>query len=129
MPLTDEEIKIVAAALATTIERRRYTCYGCAIMSDHVHMLIRKHKDHAEEMIAFFQDDSWQRLMNEKRRPIDHLVWGGPGWKVYLDSREDMERTVHYIDGNPEKAKQERQQWDFVQPYDGWLPGGRMKRS
>ena len=40
-----------------------------------------------------------------------------------------MERTVRYIRGNPAKAKREPQQWDFVQEYDGWLPGGRVKRS
>jgi hypothetical protein len=95
---------------------------------DDVHMLIRKHRDFAENMIAYFQNDSWQRFMDDERRPSDHPVWGGPGWKVYLDSREDMDRTMRYIRGNPAKAKREPQQWDFVQEHDGWLPGGRMRR-
>src|ERR1700722_7384228 len=60
--LTDEEIALVAEAFAETIQNRRYTCYGLAIMPDHVHMIIRKHRDQAEEMIAFLQDDAWQRL-------------------------------------------------------------------
>ncbi len=128
MPLSDEEVEIVAESFAATIKVRRYTCYGCAIMPDHVHMLIRKHKDYAEDMIAFLQNDTWQRFMDEKRRPSDHPVWGGPGWKVYLDSREDMERTVRYIRDNPVKAGRQPQMWDFVQEYDGWLPGGDMKQ-
>ena len=49
----------------------------------------------------------------------------GAGRKVYLDSRDDMERTVRYICGNPGKA----QQWDFVQEYDGWLPGIGARRA
>src|SRR5262245_3296108 len=35
--LTDEDIVLVAASFQQTIEDRRYTCYGRAIMPDHVH--------------------------------------------------------------------------------------------
>jgi hypothetical protein len=41
----------IAVAFADTIKEERYTCYACAIMPDHVHILIRKHKDTAEQMI------------------------------------------------------------------------------
>ena len=119
--LTDEEIPLVAEGFAETIRNRRYTCFGLAIMPDHVHLIIRKHRDQAEEMIAFLQDDAWLRL--QKNRPADHPVWGGPGWKVYLDTRDDIERTVRYVRENPGKAHRPEQQWEFVQEYDGWLPG------
>ncbi|MSQ96573.1 MAG: hypothetical protein EXR98_18765 [Gemmataceae bacterium] len=119
----DDEIRMVAESFAATIKARRYTCYGCAIMPDHVHLLIRKHRDKAEEMIGFLQDDSWQRLQAIKTRPGDHPVWGGPGWKVYLDACADMERTVRYILNNRIKAGMPAQRWDFVTEYDGWLPG------
>lgn len=120
---TDDEIEFVADAFANTIGTRRYTCYACAIMPDHVHMLIRKHRDQAEEMIGFLQDDSWKRLIDAGVRSSDHPIWGGLGWKVYLDSRADMERIVKYIQDNPIKAGRAPQKWKFVQPYDGWLPG------
>jgi REP element-mobilizing transposase RayT len=129
MVFSDDEIALLAEAFAATITNRRYTCYGCAIMPDHVHILIRKHRDQAEEMIALLQDDSWQRLIDEKRRPSDHPVWGGPGWKVYLNSCEDIERTVRYIRDNPIKAGKAPQQWDFVHAYDGWLPGVGAKKK
>ena len=45
----------IGIAFANTIEARRYTCYACAIMPDHVHILIRKHRDQAEEMIEQFK--------------------------------------------------------------------------
>lgn len=40
---------VVAQAFEEVIRRERYTCYACAIMPDHVHMLIRKHKHKAED--------------------------------------------------------------------------------
>ncbi|MBI1831897.1 MAG: hypothetical protein HYR84_10655 [Planctomycetes bacterium] len=119
----DEDIALIAESFADTIRVRRYTCYACAIMADHVHMLIRKHRDLAEDMIGYFQDDSWKKLVESQRRPGDHPVWGGPGWKVFLDSRDDMERTIRYIFNNPVKAKQAAQNWAFVTEYDGWMPG------
>ncbi len=26
-----------------------------------------------------------------------HLIWGGPGWKVFLDSPDDIRRTIPYV--------------------------------
>ena len=54
---------------------------------------------------------------------VNHPIWGGPGWKVFLDCRDDMERTVRYIEQNPVKIGQMGQRWSFVSEYDGWLPG------
>jgi hypothetical protein len=123
------ELAVVAQAFATTIKCHRYTCYGCAIMFDHVHMLIRKHRNLAEEMIFNFQDESRTRLIDARCRSADHPTWGGPGWKVYLDSCDDIERVVRYIADNPIKAGRPEQEWPFVQAYDGWLPGIGARRK
>src|SRR2546421_8454413 len=45
------EFPTIAGAFAEEIVTQRYMCYACAIMPDHVHLLIRKHKHSAEEMI------------------------------------------------------------------------------
>ena len=48
----------IGEAFAQTIEEHRFTCYGCAIMPDHVHVLIRKHKQSVEEMTKRLKDNS-----------------------------------------------------------------------
>ncbi|HUU58284.1 MAG TPA: transposase, partial [Phycisphaerae bacterium] len=100
--------------------RCRYTCYACAIMPDHVHLLIRKHKSKAEEMIRNFQDTSRLRLRNSALRPPEHPVWGGPGWKVFLDHPDEVRRSIRYIQQNPVKFGLPVQAWEFVKAYDGW---------
>ena len=45
-----------------------------------------------------------------------------PVLKVFLNTREDIERIIKYIRENPIKAGREEQIWDFVRKYDGWLP-------
>lgn len=72
-------------------------------MPDHVHILIRKHKHLAEEMIQNLQRESHLLLRRRGLRDLEHPVWGGPGWKVFLDHPEEIRRTVKYIEKNPVK--------------------------
>ena len=123
LTFTDEDVAIVAASFAKEMTARKYTCYGCAIMPDHVHLLIRKHRDHAETMSEILQDASRQALLQAGRHTGDHPVWGGKGWKGFLFSQADMHRTIAYIEENPVKANLPAQSWPFVKLYDGWLPG------
>jgi REP element-mobilizing transposase RayT len=110
----------IASAFARVIAQERYTCYACALMPDHVHLLIRKHKHLAEEMIENFQEESRAELLRVRLRPELHPVWGGQGWKVFLDSPDDVRRTIEYIEDNPVQIRCPRQKWEFVAEYDGW---------
>ena len=54
--------EISGQTMAETILTDEGTCYACAIMPDHVHVLIRKHRDKAEQMIEILQEASRLRL-------------------------------------------------------------------
>jgi REP element-mobilizing transposase RayT len=116
-----EQVRKIGESFSQVIQEREYTCYAWAIMPDHVHLLIRKHRDRAEVMIEHLQDAS--RAVIQAQIGKEHPVWGGPGWKVYLDSQDDVTRTIRYIEQNPIKIGQPFQSWNFVAKYDGWLPG------
>src|SRR5262245_45612761 len=128
LTFNDEEIGLIGASFGTVIQERHYTCYECAIMPDHVHILIRKHRDNAEMMIENLQQASRQDLLDDGRRPPMHPVWGGPGWKVFLYTQEDFVRVIEYIRSNPLKIGKPRQHWSFVREYDGRLPAANAKR-
>jgi hypothetical protein len=68
----DSQRRMIAEALAEAIRRHRFTCYACAILPDHVHSVIRKHKLKAEEMIAELQASTRLRLSSSASIP------GGP---------------------------------------------------
>src|SRR5579884_3511157 len=51
LDLIAQDVAEVARSFESEMNLQRYTCYACAIMPDHVHVLIRKHKHQAEEMI------------------------------------------------------------------------------
>jgi REP element-mobilizing transposase RayT len=89
-------------------------------MPDHVHLVIRKHRDLAEDMILKLQIASRRAVLDRGERDAEHPVWGGCGWKVFLDSPDDIRRTIRYVELNPIKARMPAQRWDFVTVYDGW---------
>jgi len=119
---TDEEIALVGKCFGNTICQHGYTCYACAVMPDHIHLVIRRHRDFAEEMVEHLQMDSQGTIIDAGRRPVNHPVWAGPGWKVFLNTRKDIENRVRYVQENPVKERRPPQHWDFVKVYDGWLP-------
>jgi REP element-mobilizing transposase RayT len=111
---------LVAQGLAETIRERQYTCYACAIMPDHVHILIRKHRDKAEEMIDRLQTASRLRLGKGEAIDSTHPIWTLGGWKRFLDSQHAIRAVIKYIENNPVKIGLPRQHWSFVSVYDGW---------
>ena len=128
LTFSEREIAVLGESFGEVMRRRMYTCYAAAIMPDHVHLLIRKHRDSAETMIAELQEASRVAILEAGDRPASHPVWGGAGWKVFLETIDDMRRVVRYIDENPVKIGRPRQAWDFVTVYDGWLPGQAARR-
>lgn len=120
LTFTDSEGLEVARGFEEVMREQRYTCYACAVMPDHVHLIVRKHRDSAETMIDRLQAGSFERVIALGERRSDHPVWGGPGWKVFLDSPEDIERTIGYAEANPDEHGMPSQHWHFVTKYDGW---------
>jgi len=114
------EFAVLAAAFSATVQKHRYACYAAVFMPDHTHLVIRKHKHQAEEMIERFQEESREELVQVGLRPLGHPVWALGGWKVFLDHPDGIRRTIKYVEDNPIKWRLPRQAWSFVTPYNGW---------
>ena len=126
LTLDDDDIVLLGKVFGEVIADCGYTCYACAIMPDHVHMLIRRHRDKAEQMIENFQVRGRAALIDAGKRKPTHPLWtGGEGWKTFLNTRRDFEREIEYIRQNPLKIGRSEQHWNFIKPYDGWLPAYR----
>jgi REP element-mobilizing transposase RayT len=121
LKFNEVERGIIAKAFGDVITTERYTCYACAVMPDHVHLLIRKHRHTAEEMVENLIRASRERLISQQRRAPDHPTWtAGLGWKVFLDHPDAVRRVIGYIERNPIKIRLPAQRWPFAVPYDNW---------
>lgn len=119
----DDEIALLGRIFGEIVATKDYTCYACAVMPDHVHLLIRRHRDRAEDVIAHFQEATRTGLIEAGKRSPTHPVWTkGPGWKTFINSQEQFRSAIKYIRRNPEKIAKPEQTWEFVKKYDGWMP-------
>ncbi len=115
------EVEEIATAFEEVIAGERYTCYSGAMMPDHVQILMRKHKHLAEAMMQKLKDVSRTRLCATGHRTPDHPVWtSGTGWRVFLETPDDIRRTIRYIERNPLPLGLPVQRWTFVSEYDEW---------
>ncbi len=127
----ETEREIIGAAFDEVVECERYTCYACAVMPDHVHLVVRKHRHAAEEIAENLIRGSRAKLIEAGHREPGHPVWvGGTPWSVFLGDPNEVRRTIGYVERNPIKIGLPGQRWAFVRDYDGWpLHPGHSPRS
>ncbi len=116
----DAKRQAIAEAFAQVVGNRRYTVWACAVLSNHAHLWIRRHRDDAVTMWNEFAESSRAALGRFEDLAGDHPLWSNRPYKVFLDSPEDVRRVIAYIQRNPAREKLPPQTWSFVQPYDGW---------
>lgn len=117
---TPMQLLAIGEILGRAIQIHNYTCYACAVMPDHVHLVIRKHRDLAEEMIDKLQETSLVAIRGLQIVPADHPVWTSGSWKRFLDTTQRIHEVVQYVENNPLEVGLPRQLWPFVVPYDDW---------
>ena len=110
----------IGGAIARVVAERGYTVWACAILSNHVHMVIRRHRDDALTM--------WNAIAEALRAALskfadigpEHPVLAARPYKVFLHSPKEVHGRVEYVEGNPMKEGLPPQVHDFVQSYNNW---------
>jgi REP element-mobilizing transposase RayT len=125
---TGEQALEVARGFARAILESAYVVYACSILPNHVHMVVERHERLAERIIGHLKARATQQLLAANLHPFADYrdadarvpsVWAGHGWKVFLDSVEDIERAIRYVEDNPLKEGKRKQVWSFVTPFQG----------
>lgn len=97
-----------------------YTVWACAICSNHVHFLIRAHRDTAEQMWLRLTDAGREALQRFPDVGPNHPVWSSAPWTTFLFTPADVWDRIGYVERNPMKEGLPPQRWPFVQPYNNW---------
>jgi REP element-mobilizing transposase RayT len=103
------------------------TVWACSILPEHVHMVIGRHSYDVERMVILLKSEATEHLIGAQLHPLAEFqdakgkypsVWSRGEWKVFLDSPEDINRSIRYVEENPLKEGKPRQNWKFVVPYN-----------
>lgn len=120
--IDEAKAQAVGEAIGEVISARGYTCYACAICCNHVHLVIRTHRDQALTMWDHFAQSIRERLRLRFAAEISakHPVISARPYKVFLYAPEDVWTRIRYVRENPVKEGRLAQTWDFVREYDNW---------
>jgi REP element-mobilizing transposase RayT len=118
----DEQIRAMSQGFAEYAERSSLAIVACAILPDHVHLVLKRHRLDPEQLAIQLKGAATRQLSRAEIHPF--AAEGRPAkcfargeWTVYLDSEEDVRRAIRYVDDNPVKEGRARQRFDFVTPY------------
>ena len=112
--------QIIGEALGSVVGRKNLTCYACAALPDHAHLLVRRHRIKAQEMIELLMAASRDALVRSRHVPPDHPVWSRDYYVKYKDTPRAVHAAADYIHRNFAKHRIAPQEWEFVVPYDNW---------
>jgi len=101
---------VVGVGFGATVARLGLTVRACAIMNDHVHVLVVRSKHKIEYVVGQLKGAA-THVLGLKRTP-----WARGCWKVFINDLDALYAAARYIEQNPIVARMSRQCWDFVTP-------------
>jgi REP element-mobilizing transposase RayT len=99
---------VIAGAFAKVVKKLNIKVPACAIMNDHVHILILRSNYSIEYLVNQLKGVATKEL-NLRNSP-----WTRGFWKVFIDSETTLVTAIKYVNNNPAKAGLSPQIWSFV---------------
>ena len=104
----------MAQAIGHMVRNRGYTVWALALLRNHVHVVLRTHRDKADDMWNAIAHATRERLQTFDAFANEHPVWSERPYKVFLTSDAQVAACVRYVEQNPVKEGLGLQRWDCV---------------
>jgi REP element-mobilizing transposase RayT len=127
---TGEQARAVAVGFANCVRRSRVTIWACAVLPDHVHLVVARHRHGIEVLANLLKGEATRELEREGIHPFRGQVgykgrvpscFGRKWWIIYKDNDEALENAIRYVEQNPIKAGLRPQSdWSCVTKYPNW---------
>jgi REP element-mobilizing transposase RayT len=118
----------IATGFAQQAAKSGYSIWACAILPEHTHLVIARHRYKVEQMANLLKGAATRQLIEQDIHPMASFtkpgkrpprMWAERRWKVYLDSDAAIENAIAYVLDNPVKDGKPRQNWNWLTPYNG----------
>ena len=120
---TGVQARAVGQGFSVAVQKAGYQILACAILPDHVHVVVATHRNKPTLVVGHLKREATLQLVAQHLHPFRHLhatggsllsCWAEKCWKVYLDTRDDVNRAIRYVEENPLKEGKPRQHWSCV---------------
>jgi REP element-mobilizing transposase RayT len=120
------QARAIAAGFAKIAAVLNLCIVACAIMPDHVHLVVLRHRQTIEQIVGFLKRAGTRELSAQGLRPLEMYKnkkgliptpWADGGWHRFLNASSEIIDAREYVENNPLKAGYKRQRWPFVVPF------------
>ena len=121
---TGIQARAIGTGFARAIQEHGFKYLACAIMPDHVHVVLSPHGMNPGQALGKLKRLAGDALVDQNLHPMQRfarknarppLCFARRGWKVYLDTPDAVMRSIHYVEQNPVKEGLPLQRWQFVE--------------
>lgn len=116
----DADRRALVRAFGGIVNGEGLTCYACSVLSDHAHLLIRKHRLRAEEMLDRFKKAGRDALRGVAPFPAEHPVFSAGASHIFKSDPQAVRNCIVYINDQCRKHHLTPIPCDFICPYDDW---------
>jgi REP element-mobilizing transposase RayT len=122
------QARAIARGIAKYVRKSGLIVYACAIMSDHIHLVVLRHRYSIEKVMIKLKAAATTQLIEEGLHPFQDIiekdgqrpkVFARDGRHIFLNSEEDVRGRIKYVRENPIKIGLREQIWSFVVEYRG----------
>jgi REP element-mobilizing transposase RayT len=104
----------IADGFALATQEQGYSVYACAVLRNHAHLVVKRHKHPHDVMWRTFAEYARQSLASSRSLPVQHRVWGNRPYSKFLYTPDDIRGRIQYVNDNPVKEGLPEQGWEFV---------------
>lgn len=117
-----------AKTIAEGFAELNYPIYACAIMPDHAHLIVGRHRLTIEKTCDQLKARATSKLLKAGLHPFADqpyaggrlpTPWARKGWWVFIDDEPHLSAAIKYVEKNPVKSGLKPQRWSFVKPVGG----------
>jgi REP element-mobilizing transposase RayT len=122
------QARAIGRGFAAVASKRHFTIWACAILPEHTHVVIARHRYKVERVVNALKGEATRSVMREGIHPLRGFapagqrppqMWSTGQWKVYLDCEESIDNAIAYVNRNPLDEGKPAQHWSCVKPFYG----------
>ena len=119
---------VQAQAIAEGFAATGYPIHACAIMPDHVHLILGRTSLKIESVCDQLKARATAKLNERSLHPFADqpykngripTPWARKGWWVFIADMDHLDAAIRYVQSNPMRSGLKPQRWSFVTPYLG----------
>jgi len=115
-----EERAVIRDTFAEFHKEHRITSYACAILPNHIHILVRRHFLSGQKIHNLLKACAGEALKRGGFLPVAHPVFNAGQATHFKDTPSLTYECARYIADNFAKHNLPEERYEFVSEYNGW---------